>query len=155
MERNEPVDSEINHFLMIPYLGKISIKYRRKLKRLLNKLDVNVNVVFHTTKVGNYFNLKDITPKLLRSCLVYRFTCRVDPDTQYLGETKRRLHQRINEHIKGNSAVSQHLSNCNSCSDSIRECFQIEYKGKSNLEIRVVEALKINQKIPSLNRMWW
>ena len=77
----------------------------------------------------------------------------LDPDTQYLGQTKRRLHQRIKEHIRGNSTVGSHLNICPNCSNDINNRFSVKYTGRDKFETRIVEALLINDKTPRLNQI--
>ena len=61
----------------------------------------------------------------------------------YIGKTKRRLQQRIDEHKKNPTAINEHLHNCSSCNSEIDQQFKRMYKGNTDYEISIVEALKI------------
>ena len=141
-------------YIRIPYIGDQSVEFGKKVKKILGnyyKHASNIRVVFYTCKLKNFFSLKDIIPKLMKASLVYKFRCRVDPETTYVGMTKRRLHQRMNEHVKRHTAISQHVNNCANCTVD-NESFEILYTGRSNFEIQVVEALFITMYNPYLNR---
>ena len=66
---------------------------------------------------------------MFKSNVVYKFTCLVDPDTSYIGESKRQFFERITEHRNGknNSAVFAHLYMCETCqkTPNITQQFEI------------------------------
>ena len=65
-------------YYKLPYLGEISPKTNRALIRLIKKCcteAIEARFVFDTSKIGRYFSAKDHIPKLLRSHVVYHFTC--------------------------------------------------------------------------------
>ena len=115
-DRNQTTD-KIEIFTKIPYYGPESRKFAGKVENILNKddNDIRVKAVFHTTKLKNFFSLKDKIPHTLKSTIVYKFQCQEDPGTKYLGKTKRRLDQRMDEHYKGHSAINIHIKDCISC----------------------------------------
>ena len=88
----------------------------------------------------------------MKSNVVYLFSCQVDPECQYIGKTKRRLHQRVREHCNTNTAISTHLNTCSECLNTIYDRFKVIYIGRSNFEIEVVEAIKIMENNPNLNK---
>ena len=141
-------------YVKLPYYGRVSTQFGRKLSKILSNNESNreIQVVYHTNKLKNFFSLKDRIPKLMQSTLVYEFQCQSETDSKYIGKTKRRLGQRINEHSKGKSAVKDHLDRCNNCKLSFEDKFKVLYKGRSDFEIQVVEALLITKKGPKLNK---
>ena len=86
-----------------------------KLEKLLNNYIEDFKVILTTTKVSTYFNNKDKTPYELKSNVVYEYKCSYDKSIQYIGFTSRPLVERVKEHLKGKTAVSDHNSNCNVC----------------------------------------
>ena len=70
----------------------------------LECMDIDINIVFNTSKIRQYFCLKDKTDSILRSSVVYRFQCSGDPSSSYIGKTKRYLQNRISEHSKSGSS---------------------------------------------------
>ena len=82
------------------------------MSKTLELVGIMIKVANKTSKVGNYFSLKDKINKFYRSRIVYKFQCPGDLDTQYIGETERQLFFRIKEHTKPtNSAVFAHIEN--------------------------------------------
>ncbi len=150
----ESNDESQTVYLKLPYFGEISSEEGRKFKDAFKQINnkVNIKVVFCTRKLKEYFSLKDKVSKLMRARVVYEFKCLVDPDISYIGKTKRRLQQRILEHGKNNSAIKEHINNCEECQNNLSDCFQIKYGGRSDFEIQVVEAILISQTNPKLNR---
>ena len=60
--------------LKVPYVGKPSILFARKMRKVLqNIIDDNVRTVFTTNKVGRHFRVKDVDPKDLLTHVVYGF----------------------------------------------------------------------------------
>ena len=96
-------------YIAIPYIKKISEKFGRQVTKILDLIGIQTRIAFSTVKVGSYFSLKDSISKKFSSCLVYKFTCPGDLDTQYIGETERQLFLRIKEHTTPtNSSVFSH-----------------------------------------------
>ena len=90
---NEDTSDDKYIFVELPYIGDASRKLGKKLMRIYKSLGMSVQIVYRTMKVKQYFVLKTHTPKLMKSNVVYSFDCQVDPECQYVGKTKRRLHQ--------------------------------------------------------------
>ena len=141
-------------YLKVPFVGKISTIFARRIKSLLQPKDHDIRVVYETTKVRNSFQLKDPIPKPLLTRVVYQFICRGDPDIKYIGHTTRTLKERVNEHLRGGTAVSDHIGQCQACQNLgvtindfhvIKTCW---YKWDTS----VMEALFIKTKHPVLNR---
>ena len=81
--------TDFKYVFKLPFIGMPSIQLKGKLKKIFRNLDIEVNVTFSTVKVSSYFSLKDPTYRLLKSHLVYRFTCLDDQNVTYIGKTKR------------------------------------------------------------------
>ena len=108
---------------------------------------------YNTTKVGTYYKLKPPCPKLFLSNVVYQFSCCRDDNTTYIGETRRQLFRRVEDHNGKDqqSAVFQHLYNCTDCqSSNLTDRFNIlKTCGKGDL--LSCEALMISKYRPKLN----
>ena len=113
-------------FLVLPYLGPLSLQIRTKLRKSLKGILTccKLQIAFKSqNKLAKAIRFKDSIPKELTSCVVYKFQCGLCNESYY-GECVRHLNVRIGEHIgispltrkklksKG-SAVSDHLLFCN------------------------------------------
>ncbi len=137
----------------LPYVGKPSLILKRKLQKILKSQNINVNIVFTSFKVANYFSLKDKTDSLLRSSLIYLFKCSVDPNLSYIGKTKRYLVRRIDEHSKRNSAIHDHLHSCTNCTPyNINNSFSVLHRSNNDVDLLILESLYIKQHSPFLNK---
>ena len=147
-------DPQQRAVLKIPYVGKASVFFGRRLKRLLKTETTDIRIVYHTTKVGESFQLKDPVQKELLSRVVYQFTCRGDPDTTYIGFTNRTLKERFKEHVGGKTSVSDHIAQCHACNNEgvTIDDFKILKRCRTKMDTAVHEALLITEKNPSLNR---
>ena len=54
-----PLTKDLPHVLKIPYIGKSSILYAKRIRRVLKSMNTDSRVVFKTTKVLDNFQLKD------------------------------------------------------------------------------------------------
>ena len=113
-------------FLVLPYLGPLSLQTRTKLRKSLKGIlnCCKLQIVFKSqNKLAKTFRFKDRIPKELTSGVVYKFQCGLCNESYY-GECVRHLDVRIGEHIgispltrkkvkpKG-SAARDHLLLCN------------------------------------------
>ena len=138
----------------IPYTGLPSIIFSRNLKELFKQYYcIDTRIVFTSFKVKNYFSLKCRTPLPLLANAVYKFKCLRDANNICIGQTIRHLATRVKEHAISPSAVSNHLSSCETCKSNF-SCnnFSIIDSGKNDYEITVMEALHIKFKKPTINR---
>ena len=88
--------------IVLPYLGKLSLEIRSRLKKYVNKHIANVKlmVIFRSQRrLKTLFRFKDSLPDELQSFIVYKFTCGVC-NSSYVGKTDRHRHIRWCEHLK-------------------------------------------------------
>ena len=150
-EKQEPFRSMIK----VPFIGKASTLFSRKLRRLVkSECELDVRVVYQTKKVKDYFVLKDDIPKAIRSKVVYKFTCSSDSSISYIGYTKRNLLERVKEHLGGNTAISDHISICSSCNINgvTIKNFEVLKACRTEYDTKVYEATFIKRNDPVLNR---
>ena len=87
------------------------------------------------------------------SFLVHKFAC-VSCSSSYIGETCRHFKTRIEEHIKkdNKSHIFKHLHSTATCFDSYHSlCFKVIDKTNSKLDLKIKEALHINERKSNLN----
>ena len=141
----------------IPYIGKPSHTYSKKLRALIkNEFNVNMNIYFRSFKVGNYFQLKCSTPTAaLSSNVDYKFSCPCDTATSYIEYTTRHLITRAHEHLNLNSiaksAIKDHIYSCLHCSktDLSASNFEVIKKCNTGFEAKIQEALLIKKYNPT------
>ena len=103
--------------LALPYTGKRGNNIIRKMNRQLNKHlkdDIKVIIRYQATKLSSRFEVKDQTKFEHRNGAVYCCKCpENDCDDFYIGETDRRMSERIIDHNKRdkNSYPLQHAQN--------------------------------------------
>ena len=141
-------------YVVVPFVGKPSIKLQHRLCKTMEDNGIQISPAFRTTKVASYFNLKSSCPLLFKSNVVYQFVCSCDENTTYIGETRRQLFRRVEDH-KGKdkqSAVFSHLYNCNACQSlqNISQQFRILKKCRRN-NILSLEAILISKHRPVIN----
>ena len=120
----------------------------------MNSSGQKVQVVYKTKKVIESFILKDRAPKEMASKVVYQFTCRGDPNITYIGYTNRTLRERYKEHVRGGTAISDHIAGCDECNGNgvTIDDFKILQRSYSKEETMVYEALAIKENRPILNK---
>ena len=128
----------------------------------LFKATYNVKLlpVFTSSKIGDYFSLKSVAPFPYSTNVVYQFNCLRDAGRSYIGQTKRHLLTRVNEHLsldkpRGHkSEVKSHIYKCTSCHKQFLSIqnFKVLRKCKTSYETRIHEALKIKKLRPKLNK---
>ena len=150
-------------FLVLPYLGPLSLQTRTKLKKSLKGIlnCCKLHIAFKSqNKLARAFRFKDRIPKELTSGVVYKLRCGFCNESYY-GECVRHLNVRIGEHIgissltkkkvhPKDSAVSDHLLLCNH-SPSF-ENFSVLTKENKKFLLELKESLLIMRDKPSLNR---
>ena len=149
------VEFDKRPFLKIPFIGRDSILYGRRVQNLLRKENyTDFRIVYETTKIQDSFKLKDASSKEIVSKIVYRYTCPGDQDVQYIGYSKRSLRERFLEHRRGQSAISEHASTCQYCKTRgiLMNDFEILRRCRTKTEAMINEAFLIKKHNPILNR---
>lgn len=157
---NADQDSDFSYIFQIPYLGKPSKIFSKRISNLIqNKFSISIHPYFTAKKIGSYFNLKSPTPKALTSKVVYKFSCVRDASQTYIGMSTRHLCVRVNEHFSSNSsskksAIHQHIQSCIYCNSiqSPLAQFNIVKKCNTDFSTKIQEALLIKKLNPTLNR---
>ena len=138
--------------------------YWKQLKKVI--LDsfpcLDLKLIFkNPLTVGSMFRFKDSLPELMRSSVVYMFTCPRCNLGNYVGSTKRLLKVRIDAHrgvshrtgctlnTKEFSTIREHTYKCK-VNISYKH-FKIIAQAPSNSSLLVLESLAIKQQAPKLN----
>jgi len=104
-----PMTTTIN--MRLPYLGEISYEIRREMQRLVHRYAIipfQFRFIDETNKLKKSFTYKDKQNHLRSSSVVYKLTCTCG--SNYIGQTRRNLITRINEHkFDQRSQVCKHL----------------------------------------------
>ena len=147
--------------LTIPFLGEASNKFAKQMVSLFKSTyNVKLLPVFTSTKIGDYFSLKSGTPFPYSSNVVYQFHCLRDAGCSYIGQSKRHLMTRVNEHLSlhkpggSQSEIKNHVYKCPSCHKQFLSVdnFKILKKCKTSYETVIHEALRIKKLRPKLNK---
>ena len=145
--------------IVVPYLGKDSRRFVNKFSKIIkDQLDVKINPIYKSFKVGSYFKLKSCTPLALCSNVVYQFKCSCDTNQTYIGMSSRHLGTRVKEHLnfrnKQKSSIKDHIQSCSICSKTKigLDSFKIIRKCRSDYDTKIHKALLIKKHSPSLNR---
>ena len=111
-------------------------------------MNIDITTTFSPTKTRSYFSLKDSTPILLKSGVVYRFSCQGDPGTSYIGRFSRHLFKRISEHKKSGLQIASHIKNCCWCKDRVQPSFTvIDQSPSSNYDLSYDRRNVTNKRI--------
>ena len=146
--------SDFRNIIKVLYIGKPSIDYKNKLEKLMRNYVEDFKVIFITTKVGNYFSNKEQTPHELESNVVYEYKCTKDESILYIGFTSRLLIERVKEYLRGRTAVSDRIINCNNCKNeqlSVHN-FKVLKECKNKFETLISEEIVIKRYNPILNK---
>ena len=152
------LSDKIVHTLKLPYRGNHGINLIKSIKTSMKKSLPDkhyVRIILTDTKLSSHFNIKDDTNKQHKHDLVYCSRCpSTDCTDSYIGETARRLSERVMDHAGRDtkSHIFRHCLNSNHGTVSI-ENFKILNMGYNNntYKRRISEALFVKQCRPSLN----
>ena len=133
-------ESKTALYYKLPYIVAFSNNTKRKIKELCKKFctNSNTNIVFSLFKIGDFFLGKDCLPSGLKSFVVYNFVC-AGCQSCYIGETKRQLPTRINEHLitEKKSRIFNHLLENSACKNVCDEnCFAIIENASSSFRLK-------------------
>ena len=162
-----PEEKTNNLVLVLPFLGIISIRLKKKLQKLFQpfKSDINLKIVFRSScKVSSFLRFKDRIPSHLKSHLLYHFKCSCCNAT-YIGETMRHYDVRVCEHLRLSeftgkpklsvlpTSVWQHMTehhhNNGKDSFSMLSCHSPTL---SEYKLMVMESLLVARDNPSINK---
>ena len=147
------------------YFGHKSVELNIKIRELVSEYFPHIQlhtVLVNPFNIGSLFPFKDSLPMLLRSRVVYKYSCeRPSCSSVYYGSTIRALSARIAEH-RGvsprtghplttplHSAIRDHSLTCNS--NLSTESFKIVSSNNSVISLRILESLFIVNNKPDLN----
>ena len=141
------------YIIKIPFWGTPSIKLKKDINCILRKLNnKKVKVCFYMKRLSSYFSLKDKDCVSLLSNIVYKYTCPVDQGITYVGETKRQLIRRAQQHNTNiNSGIYRHLQNCQACTTQFYSNFTLVSKACNAHDLEIKESLVIKNLKPCLN----
>ena len=152
-------------YFRLPYTGSHSLQIRTQVTKLLASAfpKLSLRFIFQSgRRLSSFFPFKDRIPILLRSRIVYKYSCQCC-SALYLGQTKRLLHTRISEHMGFSPLTGKKLSytspsaiqahSANSCHPISPTDFSIisSPRSSSDFELLVRESLLISKIKPSLN----
>ena len=143
-------------YFKLPYIGKFSESVQKRINFLCKKYckDSKIKIVFTSSKIKNYFSMKDKIPESLNSYVVYEFKC-AGCNSCYIGETHRHLPIRIDEHLRTDkkSHIYQHIREKVECFDKVTpDCFSILDTASTKFQLKLKEGLYIGWKKPDLNK---
>ena len=131
---------------------------RKQLRDLGRKIDHELQPNFTGKKIVDDLRETELKPPIVnQQSVVNEFKCDLC-DTNYIGYTRRHLHQRVEEHKHfffeehKHSVIGKHLKDEHNVRPSnLRENFTILKKCRSKLECLIFEMLYIRKKRPKLN----
>ena len=150
-------------YISLPFMHNHA-HFKKKLTQTLGNLYPYVNFHFifkNPLTIGSMFKFKDTLPELMRSSIVYKFTCPKCNLGNYIGASSRLLKVRISSHMgvshrtgctlnkKEFSSIRNHASICNykiQYSD-----FKILSQSQNHRSLPFLESLFIKQLSPNLN----
>ena len=112
-----------------------------------SKENFNIELLFNSFKVKNYFSYKNPIPNDLKSFLVYINLLILAVFLAILVKHCHHFKTRIEEHIKKDKKyhIFKHLHSITICFDSYNYlCFKIIDKANSKFDLKIKEALHIN-----------
>jgi len=150
-------DREKIFFIKLPYIGNHSDAVQNKIKELSAQLckGINIKLVFTTKKISSFFSTKDVNPSVLRSHVVYHFTC-ASCNASYVGQTTRHFNVRVNEHLNKKSTPSgifKHLGENSGCRQACdKSCFKVIDSDQSSFRLQIKEAIHNVWLKPTINK---
>lgn len=152
--KNTTNDNDTTIYMPIPYFGSDNIFEKRIKSTIKYFTGINLRLAFSSSKISDFFQIKDKIPNAIQSRVVYKFCC--DCGQSYIGETFRHLTTRVGEHYKAkNSNIFNHLKSSQMCHQNTKEkfieSFKILHKCKLKFDTKIAEAILIRQHEPTLN----
>ena len=152
--------------IIIPYLGNYSLSLKKNLRKVFTKIlpMCKLDVIFKTSnRISHYFHFKDRCPSVLRSSVIYKYTCG-NCNVSYIGKSFRHFIVRSSEHlglsartgkpVKGMeiTPVREHSLFCNTkpCLDDF-EIIGTQLDGNNYL-LELKESIFLYKLGPQLNK---
>ncbi len=147
-------DIRSKRFLKLPYVGSKCDSFARDLKEHVERYypQIEFNVAWQAPmKIESFFPFKDRLKDVLdRSCVVYSIHCKTCKK-EYIGQTKRILRLRLNEHkTRNESACKKHTSE-NPEHEMDYDGIKVLDTADTEQKLRVKELLHILDRKPLLN----
>jgi hypothetical protein len=150
-------------YISLPYYGHESEKLYSTLIASLSEYYPQVRFILslkNNFSIGSLFRFKDLVPPEMRSDIIYKFTCD-SCQASYVGSTRRRCKERIDQHLGVSSRTGRPLS---TLLHSIprkhaedhnhpfhRNNFKIINQTNASQNLLILESLHIHFFKPSLN----
>ena len=156
-DQDKPKEDMKQLQLTLPYSGKKGTHLMSKMKKHLQKQlpdNVKTRIAYKCKKLSTRFQIKDKTNFPHKNNVVYKINCpERDCTESYVGETKRRIQERIIDHNNRdkNSRVLKHSRETNHHHVWQDNFTIIGSNYKSDFKRKISEALFIKRHKPSLN----
>ena len=153
---------KLDFYASLPYVNndKFLVSLRKIICKYFFCLDPKL-VLRNPRTISSIFKFKDTVPTLMRSLVIYKYTCPRCNLGTYLGSTKRMLKVRIDSHRgvshrtgsdlnkKEFSNIREHAKRCKSRISY--DNFEIIDQAADDTSLPILESLCIKQLVPSLN----
>lgn len=106
-ESAEHLQSSEKPTLTLPWIDSRTEDLLQKIRRIGQNRDIEIRTATRTEKLRQVCNNKAKMDKRSQSNVVYQITCPAC-NGRYVGQTSRHLHQRLQEHDRGNTALHNH-----------------------------------------------
>ena len=136
-------------FFKLQFIDRISIQIEKDIRDFLYAYDIKLMMSYRNLTIGKLFSYKDHQSLLHLSGVVYQLTCSCGQN--YIGQTKRNLITRLNEHRTCEDAeVCKHLLN-NPNHEINFDSPKILDRSNHVTKLRIKETLYIFKTEPQLN----
>ena len=155
-EQNVETNTEDTIYLKLPFKDQSSAdRLRRELCALNSKVNTNIKAIFTSKKIKQILSPKETKPSVINNQrVVYLFKCD-SCDANYVGYTKRHLHQRVAEHSMNSSSIGKHFKSAHNRDiqkNPIDHLFKVIKKCTSKWDCLMHEMLLIRDIKPTLNK---
>lgn len=146
----QPIPSvpKLQIYCSFPYLGEINTSFKKELQSLLD-LHFPLAKFFIASKnplrISSFFHMKNKIPTLLKSNVIYQYTCSSCKLESYIGSTSRLFKVRICEHMGISHRTLTNLK-CPSFS-AIRAHAQICHSPISFDDFKIIDTAANNQQL--------
>lgn len=136
--------------IVLPFKDQKSTdRVRRQLTDLSRKINHEVQPVFTNRKLIHELKVPEVKPSIVnQQCVVYEYRCD-SCDANYVGYTRRHLHQRTDEHRY--TVIGKHEQSHSSCRNDIHGQFTVLKRCQGKFDCLIYEMLFIRKIKPTLN----